>query len=68
MLKSAVKASSGGGFEMEVDSGSHRKLNVFFPLAFTVNLSQISFETGTVWKEISFFPDYLSLILRKQQL
>lgn len=68
LLKSAVKCSSGGGFEMEVDSGSHRKLNVFFPLAFTLNLSHFSFETRTVWKGISFFPDDLSLILRKQQL
>lgn len=68
LLKSAVKGSSGGGFEMEVDSGSHRKLNVFFPLAFTLNLSHFSFETRTVWKGISFFPDYLSLILRTQQL
>lgn len=40
---------------MEVDSRSPRKLYVFFPLVFTLNLSQISFETRTVWKGISFF-------------
>lgn len=50
-----VKASSGGGSEMEVDSRSPRERNVSFPLVFTLNLSQISFETGTVWKGISFF-------------
>lgn len=36
-----VKAISVGGSEMEADSESPRKLNISFPLVFTLNLSQI---------------------------